>query len=157
MRKLLVIIVPILFLSSCSWITDFFVANKSDKAIELTFRYKQYGATHTCSFKQSDETLVLTAMDKLDSDSRDSWRKLQPNEYVYDNDKCEIRITLSPDHAIRVCRMGTYTGNAENRLHFFELSYLWIQRSDGRIQYEGLDLLKAFKKKSDTLYILMYR
>ena len=45
MKRMLIMLITfalVLSLVSCSWLTSFYVANKSDKPIVVTYRYKQY-------------------------------------------------------------------------------------------------------------------
>jgi len=85
-------------------------------------------------------------------------RTLQPDEYKYDKEKCELEVALAPGESIKVAQICcAYTGPDEkfaNRLDALELT---IKTHGGLIRYEGFGLLKAFKKKDRTAYVLEYK
>ena len=157
MKRMLIMLITfalVLSLVSCSWLTSFYVANKSDKPIVVTYRYKQYKNPKTqetiCYFEESKELPRVC--------KEDDCRTLQPDEYRYDKDKCELEVTLAPGEAIKVAKICcTYTGPDERFAHRFDVGELTIKTPSGLIRYDGFELLKTFKKKDDTLYVLEYR
>lgn len=149
--KRLIIFILALLLQSCSWITDFYIVNKSGKKITLVYFDKQ--------LKNPTTQEIICRLPKPEGcKERDiqtkRCRTLNPDEYSYDKEKCTIELTLASGDAVKIdTACCSYTGPGS----FSPLGSLIIKTSEGSIRYEGMELLKAFEKEDKTLYILNYR
>jgi len=156
MRKLLIIFITlasVISLVSCSWLTSFYVVNKSDNPIVLTYRYKQYQNLKPDAPACDESKEISTCKEE-----GGNCRSLRPEEYKYDKDKCEMELTLAPGEAVKVAKICcTYTGPDERFEGRFAIGEFTIKTPRGLVRYEGFELLKAFKKRDKTMYVLEYR
>ncbi|AEH22910.1 hypothetical protein TOPB45_0810 [Thermodesulfobacterium geofontis OPF15] len=84
-------------------------------------------------------------------------RTLQPDKYKYDKEKCELEVTLAPGESIKVAEICcSYTGPEKRFADKLNVEELNINTPGGLIKYEGFELLKIFKKKDKTKYVLEY-
>jgi hypothetical protein len=159
----------VLSLSSCSWITSFYVVNKSEMPITIAVKYRKIEKP-----KQPAPTPKVEK-DWEELEKKACWyigfkkeiyickeggecRTLQPDEYKYDKEKCELEVTLAPGESIKVAEICcSYTGPEKRFAHRLNAEELNIKTPGGLIKYEGFELLKAFKKKDKTKYVLEYR
>lgn len=159
----------VLSLSSCSWITSFYVVNKSEVPITITVKYMKYEKAKTPApnpkIEKAREELEKKACLYIGEQKEISvckeggeCRILQPEEYKYDKENCEFEVTLAPEESIKVAKICcTYTGPEERLTNRFGAQELAINTPNGLIRYEGFELLKAFKKKDKTKYVLEYK
>ena len=162
MKRLLITIASVATLFSCSWMSDFFIVNKSDQPIEIIYRFKQYEHrdTHaaTCIFEYSNEVPKICEIETFWSGPSDDCRVLRQDEYKYDKENCEIKLILPPYHSIKVWDTSNFTGSMKERFDEFELGSLTLRTAGGLIQYQAIELFKAFKRESsDTDYFLYYQ
>jgi hypothetical protein len=161
MKKLLILVAAVSLLSSCSYLSCFFIVNKSDQPIEVIYRFKQYEQrdTHikTCIFEHSDESPKICKTKTFWKGPSDDCRALRQDEYIYDKGKCEIRLILPPYQTVKVWFTSNFGGSKEDYFEEFALGFLALRTPEGLIQYEGKELLKAFKRESDRNYFLYYK
>jgi len=119
----------VLFLSSCSWITNFYVVNKSDVPITITVKYRKIEKPN----RPAPKPEIEKRWEELEKKS--CWyigeqkeisickeggecRTLQPDEYRYDKETCEFEITLAPGESIMFGKKCcTYTGTEKRFAH----------------------------------------
>ena len=162
----------ILFLSSCSWITSFYVINKSDVPITITVKYKKIEKPNypapTPKVEKDLEELEKKSCWYIGEQKEISickeggeCRTLRPDEYKYDKEICEFEVALAPGESIMVGKKCcTYTGTEKTVERFhqrLDAVELTIRTPGGLIRYEGFELLNAFKKKDKTKYVLEYK
>lgn len=151
MKRLNMIFVLAFFLQSCSWVTDFYIVNRSDKPIVITYLNKQSATPGRQEIKCSLEKPIVCKKEDIKTER---CRILKPDEYDYDKDNCMIKLTLSPGDAVKIGRACcSYTGPES----FSPLGSLKIKSSGGSVRYDGIELLKAFEKVDKTLYIFNYQ
>jgi hypothetical protein len=163
------ILIIVLFLPSCSWITSFYVVNKSDVPITITVKYRK--------IEKPKQPAPTPEIEKRweELEKKSCWyigeqkeiyickeggdcRTLQPDEYKYDKETCEFEVALAPGESIEIAKICcTYTGPEERFANGLDAVELTIKAPGGLIKYEGFELLKAFKKKDKTKYVLEYR
>ena len=166
------ILIIVLFLSSCSWITSFYVVNKSEMPITIAVKYRKIEKPNrpapTPEIEKDWEELEKKSCWYIGEQKEISickeggeCRTLQPDEYRYYKETCEFEVTLAAGESIRVeKKCCTYTGTEKTverfnkRLDAIELT---IKTPGGLIRYEGFEVLNAFKKKDKTKYILEYK
>ena len=150
MKKILIFVL-VLFFQSCSWVTDFYIVNRSGKDIVITYFNKQSKNPSNQEIKCFLEQPMVCKEDDIQTGK---CRTLKPDEYSYDKEKCTMELTLAPGDAVKIDRACcSYTGPGS----FAPLGSLIIKTSDGSIRYDGMELLKAFEKVDKTLYVLYYR
>jgi len=159
----------VLSLVSCSWITSFYVVNKSEVPITITVKYRKIEKPNrpapTPKVEKDWEELEKKSCWYIGEQKEISickeWgdcRTLQPDEYKYDKEKCEFEVTLAPGESIEIAKICcTYTGPEERFAHRLDAMELTIKAPGGLIKYEGFELLNAFKKKDKTKYVLEYK
>jgi len=159
----------VLSLPSCSWITSFYVVNKSEVPITIAVKYRKIEKPKqpapTPEIEKDWEKLEKKACWYIGEQKEISickeggeCRTLQYGEYKYDKEKCELEVTLAPMESIKVAEICcTYTGPEERFVHRLDALELTIKAPGGSIRYEGFELLKAFKKKDNTKYVLEYK
>jgi len=163
------ILIIVLFLSSCSWITSFYVVNKSDVPVTITVKYRKIEKPNypapTLKVEKDWEELEKKSCWYIGQQKEISickeggeCRTLRPDEYKYDKETCEFEVALAPGESIEIAKICcTYTGPEKTverfhqRLDALELT---IRTPGGLIRYEGFELLNAFKKKDKTKYVL---
>lgn len=151
LQGIYMILVLVLFLQSCSWVTDFYIVNRSDKHIIITYFDKQSKNPSSQEIKCFFEQPIVCKEEDMKTGK---CRTLKPDEYSYNQEKCTIELTLAPGDAVKIDRACcSYTGPES----FSPLGSLIIKTPGGSIRYEGIELLKAFEKIDKTLYVLYYR
>lgn len=141
----------LVLLSSCSWITDFVIANTSQS--ELSVSYLVSGKS--CP---DDNFIIVPARKEITDLKKDGakWQKLTSKDYTCNASNFIVTTTLPPSTALLVARVSTYTGSASYGNDSFQVLRLELKGSEGEISLKGLQVLKAFKAESKTLYVLHY-
>jgi len=151
MMKKFMVVFLVLFLQSCSWVTDFYIVNKSGKQIIITYFNKQSKNPGSQEIKCFLKQPIVCKEEDIQTGR---CRALKPDEYSYDEEKCTMELTLAPGDAVKIDRACcSYTGPGS----FSPMGSLIIKTSGGSIRYDGIELLKAFEKVDKTLYVLNYR
>lgn len=182
-KRILTILFILFFLQSCSWITDFYVLNSSKNPIVVTFKQPKAPETTLYLEKLKAENPELYKKLKpkpcpLERDiengkypevcdkNLENCRILSPEEYRFNKDECSIELTLEKNQAVKIFSICcSYTGVSEDKQsnkkssqHAEEDTFtLTIKSASGLIQYKGIELMKAFKKKENTKYVLEYK
>jgi len=152
--KRLTVVVLVLFLQSCSWVTDFYIVNKSGKQVIITYFNKQSKNPGSQEIKCFLNQPMVCKEEDIQTGK---CRTLKPDEYSYDEKKCTMELTLAPGDAVKIDRACcSYTG-PEYSAGLARLGSLIIKTSEGSIRYDGIELLKAFEKVNKTLYVLNYK
>lgn len=141
-----------LLLSSCSWITDFVIANRSDA--ELSVSYLVNGKS--CP---DGNFIIVPARKEIADLEKDGvkWQRLTSKEYTCDESAFVVATTLPSGTALLVARIATYTGNISSYgNNAFNVLRLELKGSEGEVSLKGMQVLKAFKFESKTLYVLHY-
>ncbi len=140
----------------CSWITRFAVSNKSDDPITVIYSMAPYEHQKTKERICAIEKWFLPEItkDNLWRFNTGNWNDLSNENYILNSEECSVELTLNPGESVRVATKGTYTGH-EGRYgkKSLDLTYLIIRTKDGEIVLKGWELLKRFKKVTDTLYV----
>ena len=141
----------LVLLSSCSWVTDFVIANTSQS--ELSVSYLVNGKS--CP---EDNFIIVPARKDITDLEKDGakWQKLTSKEYTCNENNFIVTTTLPPRTALLVARVATYTGSASYGNDNFKVLRLELKGSEGEMSLKGLQVLKAFKFESKTLFVLHY-
>jgi len=127
------------------WLTN------PDKEIVVTYTYAQCDLISQRDNRSFEPPKICYGGDDLEN-----CRTLKPEEYVYNKDNCSIEVRLVPGESVKVDTLCcSYTGEGEQsrRTHLGELT---IKTPKGLIKYTEAEILKAFKEKDKTKYILSY-
>jgi len=145
------ILIIVLFLSSYSWITYFYVVNKFEIPITITVKYRK--------IEKPNRPALTPEIEKRweELEKKSCWyigehkeisickeggdcRTLQPDEYKYDKETCEFEVALAPGESIKVAEICcTYTGPEERFVHRLDALELTIKAPGGSIRYEGFE------------------
>ena len=138
-------LVPLLSLAlaTCSWTTNFVVINGLTESIRITY------VAHPL------RTPPMVAATKDLADSREDWNEL--NVSMVRRDSAVLTVPLGPDSALVLAEMGTYTGYRDDLGDWFEVKSLRILTTLGERSYRGREVLRAFARRSDRLYVLELR
>jgi hypothetical protein len=161
-------ILLIFLTSSCSWITDFVVSNRSSESIRISYTLQRiYTAVVSggeCPKLQHKKPRIAPA----DQVRRlwifpfgwywgpDHWDEMPSEQFQYREDSCEISLSLTPNTSVIIGSSGTYTGPDPDRLQYIDFTGLSIATKSGRIAYENYELIRKFHRVSDTLYEFEY-
>jgi len=129
--------------ASCSWTTYFLIANRSGQGIQVQYTTRRIPAFPT--------PFVLPVKD-LKSLGGPRVPAAALTRRV--DSLIEYTVTVPPDSAVAIFYAGTYTGHPEAFDELFTGLRLSIRTSRGRIEYEGGEMLRAFKKLSRFAYTL---
>ena len=97
--------------------------------------------------------------------SSSDWRELNSDEYSCNVDERVVNFQLEPQMAVRIHGEVNYLGHeresegalALGRVHGLGIAPLILQGGQGSIVYEGDQVIKAFEKRSNMIYILEYK
>ena len=154
----MVFFLPMFFLFSCSWITHFAVANRSDQTVGLTYAFKHGAAGTGCTrcFDIENFGGPETPAGGEFRDAETVWEALPADRFALSEDRCTVALTLEPGQIVKIGSMATYTGHKSGRQAHFRIARLTLQTDKGTITYSDFELVRQFKKKSDLLYVLAY-
>lgn len=152
-----VAIIGAAFLSSCSWITTFAVVNASRDPIEISYTIDLEASKdpwcpdgNVLEFPRVVPAKDVRALAGIRSDG--------PNaEVTCDEATHTVTLSLAPDHAASLFRIGGYTGPYADRDYLLAFSQLTIRGERGELQYAGRQLLRDFEKDSVGLWFLTYK
>jgi hypothetical protein len=99
-------------------------------------------------------TPAVTANDHS-SGGPDAWKEL--NVSAVRRDSAALTIALGPDSSLLLAQLGTYTGYHDELADWFEIKSLKILSTLGERSYGGREVLRAFDKRSDRLYVVEFR
>ncbi len=161
MRKNIWLILAFLpFMSGCSWITQFVVANKSASTVYVEYEVagegtKAPGCPDNYFFPKPKVTKIEQVGDA-------KWNDLPDAVYNCDSNTRKVKIELQPGNAVFTFKISGYSGFvSEEKLKeykYFEypIKSLSITSKQGKLQYEGTQVTKGFEKKNIALYILNF-
>lgn len=182
-KKVLIFLVSLFFIQSCSWITNFYVLNKSNEPILVVFKHPRRPETTPylekiksekpelyqkikptpCPIK---ENIEIGKYPEICDEGFKNCKVLSSNEFKFNEEECSLELTLESSKSVKLFDICcSYTGVKENSSsddsdrgqkkddNAFELT---IKSTHGTIYYKGIKLLRGFKKKNKTTYILEY-
>ena len=144
-RTLLITIISVLLLSSCSYRYDFVVVNKSEGPIQVQYTLKRQASGQ---FADVNPPAKLTLLEF--QRSKHEWRSLPRGEYSWDNSTATFSISVASNEVLLV----DSTGGGEDE---FALDNIKITGSKGSMDLEGKPAYTQFKYESDQKYVLEYR
>jgi hypothetical protein len=140
-----------LALCACSYRYDFAVVNKSDRSIEVVYRFKGYWPAIAEEFvvKHSPAKLTLADFQKADY----HWQAIPKDQYGFDKLTGDFTVNLGPEEVLFLQYAHNYRGN-ENE---FEVDRIKITGAKGSIDLKGGQAQTQFQLESDTKLVLRYR
>jgi len=182
-RKIFTIFFILFLLNSCSWITNFYVLNSSNSPILVIFKHpkktvsttpylERLKAENPSRYKKLKPTpceiekdIKIGKYPEICDEDLKNCRVLNPEEYKFDKDECSIELTLETNQAVELFRICcSYKGVKEEEEGDENIGKkadentftLTIKSPAGTTQYKGIELMRAFKKKEKTKYVLRY-
>jgi hypothetical protein len=132
-----------LALTTCSWTTYFAVINGHSEPIRASYLARPL------------RTPPMMTVTKDLSEGRQAWQAL--NVSAARQDSAALTMVIGPDSALVLAELGTYTGHAEGVTDWFEIKNLKILTPVGERSYKDGEVLRAFERRSDRLYVLELR
>ena len=130
-------------LTTCSWTTNFVVMNSGREAIRVAYLARPLRTRP-----------MVTVTSNLSEGPR-SWREL--NVRAARPDSAQLTLVLGPDSSLVLAQMVTYVGYQDELADWFEIKALKILSTFGERSYRGREVLRAFEKRSDRLYVVEVR
>jgi hypothetical protein len=164
-----VLTVLLIFLtSSCSWITDYVVSNRSSESIRISYTFQKINTSAVsggeCPTLQHKKPRIAP-VDQVTWHwifpfgwhwGPDHWDDIPSEQLQYREDSCEISLPVAPNTSVIIGRLGSYAGSGPDRLKYIDFTKLSIETKSGRISYEDYELIRKFHRVSDTLYEFEY-
>lgn len=146
-----VILAVLLPLCACSYRYDFAVVNKSDRTIEVEYRFKEYtpAIAEELIAKRSPAKLTLAEFQKAEY----HWQEVPKGQYGFDKLTGTFTVSLAPEEVLFLQSARDYQGN-ENE---FDISSIKITGVKGSIDLQGRQAQTQFQPESDTKLVLRYR
>ena len=140
-----------LSLCACSYRYDFAVVNKSDRTIEVVYRFKEYTPAIAEEFvaRHSPAKLTLPEFQKAEY----HWQNIPKDQYRFDKLTGDFIVSLAPEEVLFLQYAYNYQGN-ENE---FDVDRIKITGAKGSIDLEGRQAQTQFQLESDTKLVLRYR
>lgn len=145
-------------LSGCSWITVFVITNQTDKVLEITYQFrKMSNETGSCFdeyFRPAPRLIPISDLRKQGTE----WRDLNQNESSCDVKALRVRFPLKPSMAVSIGSAVNYLGHGDNLAYSQHLGIesLMLRGGSGSVMYEGVQVIRGFRKVDETLYVLEY-
>ena len=155
MKKLILIIFvfcSIIFLSGCSYSTQFYVLNKSESllkieyVVNLKFKLDTVEHTQTKPYKTS-----LSDWDKWFGS--DNEKEVPQSEYEFDSKLQKVTLKLNPNEVLRIVIDLSH----DSEYYEFPLESLHLNGNSGERIYRGEKFYKQFEKKDDNNYFIEYK
>ena len=131
-----------LVLATCSWTTNFAVINHGHETIRVSFIARP---TRTPP--------ALISVKELEF-PRSRWKELDLS--AAPPDSAALTVSVGPDSALVLAEMGTYPGYNDADADWFEIRTLRIRSTFGERSYTGREVLRAFEKRSNRLYVIEF-
>ncbi|MDQ3685361.1 MAG: hypothetical protein M3430_07120 [Acidobacteriota bacterium] len=144
-----------LFLSSCSYSTNFVIVNKSKSPVEVQYILNYVQRNDPSSRLSMYDMPTKKALEDLE-DYDVAWRDLRYDEYRYDESTRTVTVTLPPDEVLRVARTFNYSGHSSERDGFFRIEEIRITGANGSVCYEGKQAQYQFIEQDMNLYTMTY-
>ncbi len=142
-------------LSGCSWVTSFVITNKTSSVLEVNY---QFGRMRTGTSGCFDDWRPVPSVGPISDlqNQRAEWRQLNRDEYSCDVKKLRVRFPLKPNMAVSVGAEVNYFEHSLGYSNHLGIDSLRLSGNSGSIAYEGLQVIRGFRKVDQTLYVLGY-
>ena len=145
-------------LSGCSWITNFVITNKTTSVLKVTYQFSRMRTeTGSCfdeNWRRVPRVIPISGLRERGA----KWRKLNPTEYSCDVKELTVKFQLEPNMAVSVGGEVNYLdlreGLADTR--HLGIESLALRGESGSITYEGVQVIRGFRRVDQDLYILEY-
>jgi hypothetical protein len=155
MKRLLVfvfLIISVLSLTSCGFMTDFVFVNTSDNPVEFSYRTKYY--PYPFALPETPATIPASL---LDSGGGHKWKELTPSQYEVDPANRIVTIRVRPREALLVIRVRDDAWHQDSAGgEIFPIEEINVRGAHGELLFKGQQAFNAFSKMSKSLYTLMY-
>jgi hypothetical protein len=154
---LLVFFLPcLLWLTACSYITNFVIVNASGQVVEVRYTIKKPSDPRA----PSGEPVVLPATKAvLELQQQTPWNELPTSQYSLDRENRELVVSLMPGQGLLVEQPNLLDGSTDeaHQAENFSLERIDISGSSGEVHLQGEQARKAFVPVSKKPYTLTYR
>ena len=144
-------------LSGCSWITTFAIVNASRAPITISYTIgteaTKVPACPDGVFLPFPRVVPVKELATLEGLSKEA----QKADFTCEKSTRTVTLSLAPEQAVSLFRVGTYTGPNSERDYRLDLMKLNIKGESGELQYGGRQVLRDFEKSNDALWILTYK
>ena len=150
--KILFLTICISTLSACSWLTNLAINNSTEHPIIVTYKLKPYGMQPGYILK-IPRIVPLNSFDQLPSNYPEA-------QYELDKATGIISLEVPAGKTVWLDTISNYKSSYYERgAKYLNLLSLTVKSDSGTKKWEGVELMKAFKKYSlnpfnDSLYVL---
>lgn len=153
------IVLVCLMSAACSFGVNFVVVNESDSEIELEYVLSTENYAVLPETKKPSENFVPAKMDLAVWESRfnrEDWVEISETEYQYDLKKGRLKLKIAPHQAVKILQTdsGALFEDSHKR---FQITRLEISGENGKIAFEGAQLVKQFAKRNNSNYFIAYK
>lgn len=146
---LLALVGSLIFLSACSYATDFVIVNESDAAIMIRYEVKDFPGP----FYPPTAPAVMAA-----SELSEDGRQWIPTQFQLDDASRSVTTQLMPGQALLVARMSHYSGHDDpTDDHKYQIRRIVVSGARGDLEYTDEQARTAFTRVARTLYTLTYK
>jgi hypothetical protein len=143
-----------LFCSSCSFLNNFIVVNKSGLPLEVSYHVKKPTDPRapTRLYERAPETKPLSQVDQ-----QVAWQPLPSSRYEIDADNRIVVLTLNPNEALLVtqCRPANGETSGDCEPDDFDIDEIGLVGANGEAKLKGEQAHKSFVRNRNT-YTLTY-
>lgn len=141
-----------LLFASCSFVTDFVVANQSDQAIEVRYKIRNYPGPFAPPVAPA-----TIATSRLAAKGTKEWNELTRGQYRLDQENRTVIVQVMPGQALRIARMHHYMGHQEpGDAETFPIDEVILTGARGELKLVGQQARWMFSEISGVLYTLTY-
>jgi hypothetical protein len=150
--------VLLMLVTSCSWITDIAILNRTSDPVLITYWVRRRDPADPYCRCPAGYVLNPPAVveEKRVRKNVIDWSPLDSSAFRWDHDSLRLEFVLPPGTALRLEELSTYTGPDSWQAAEFNITALEIAQGAAVIRYEGDSLLYAFRERSKALYVLEY-
>ncbi|MDQ3820479.1 MAG: hypothetical protein M3362_22745 [Acidobacteriota bacterium] len=152
---LVFLIISVLQLTACSYMTDFVVVNESDYSIEVRYKVKNYPYSYPFTPPTTPATIAAS---QLDTNGGQKWKELTSAQYRLDQVNRTVTIRLMPHEALRIVRTHDDSWHQDSSAsELFPLEEINVVGTDGELSLKGRQAFTSFSKVSSSLYTFTYK
>lgn len=163
MNKLVFLAILALSISGCParpWATRFVVVNKSDTAIVVSQKYKEFPEFAMKQRNPTREDLIYKpqAVDvSLLSRSLIQWHDIPSKLWNFDAAQMQLSLEVAPNQAIVVDKIWLYRDTMKNKYSAGSSEKISIRGPQGEFAASGDQVIKAFARVNRELFVLEYK
>lgn len=148
------------FLSGCSWLPWFVIANKTTAPILVEYTLAGEGRLAPCPGENGFVMKPRVTTEKMIGEQRVD--QLPEAQYVCDSKNRKVSLHLNPEEAVYLFEVPRYHGfrKEEDFRQYTFMEYpvtsIAVESKMGRVEYKGTQVPRDFAKRNNSLYVLTF-